>query len=122
MVTSQKCQGSKKRAIYSMHHFWKQDLSTNNALPNFADDVNVHKTPSLSKSSTFNIIAYNFSCHDYNFLKLSNSEQPFISKSSNSDSFSISTSVNKSIPQNFTVSSSKIKFVWQVQLELKVRH
>ena len=69
LVTSQKCQGSKKRAIYSMHHFCKQDLSANNVLPNFADDVNVHKSPSLSKSSTFNIIADNFSCHDYNFLR-----------------------------------------------------
>ena len=41
---------------------------------------------------------------------MNGSEQPFISKSSNSDSISISTSINKSIPQNFTVSSSKIKY------------
>ena len=34
-------------------------------------------------------------------------EQPFISKSSNSDSVSISTSLNKSITQNFTLSSRK---------------
>ena len=40
---------------------------------------------------------------------MNSSEQPFISKSSNSDSISMSTSFNKSIPQNFTVSSSKIK-------------
>ena len=77
-------------------------------MPNFAD-LNVHKSPSVSKSSTFNIIADNFSSLDNTFLKLSSSEQPFISKSSNSDSISISTSVNKSIPQTFTFSSSKIK-------------
>ena len=40
---------------------------------------------------------------------MNSSEQPFISKFSNSDAISISTSFNKSIPQNFTVSSSKIK-------------
>ena len=40
---------------------------------------------------------------------MNSSEQPFISTSSNSDAISISTSFNKSIPQNFTVSSSKIK-------------
>ena len=42
-VTSQKCKESKKRATYSIHYFWKQDLSENNSLPNFADDLNVHK-------------------------------------------------------------------------------
>ena len=109
MVTSQKCKGSKKRATYSIHHFWKQDLSANNALHNFADDLNAHKSPGVSKSSTFNITADNFSSLDNNFLKLNSSEQPFVSKSSNSDSVSISTSVNKSIPQNFTVSISKGK-------------
>ena len=46
---------------------------------------------------------------DTNFLKLNGSEQPFICKSSNSDSISISKSVNKSIAHNFTVPSSKIK-------------
>ena len=76
-------------------------------MPNSADDLNVHKSPSVSKSSTFDIIADNFSSFDNNFLKLNSSEQPFISKSSNSDSNSISTSFNKSIPHNF--SSSKIK-------------
>ena len=107
LVTSQKCKKrSTKHATYSIHHFWKQDL---NVLPNSADDLNVHKSPSVSKSSTFDIIADNFSSFDNNFLKLNSSEQPFISKSSNSDSISISTSFNKSIPQNFTVSSSKIK-------------
>ena len=107
LVTSQKCKkGSTKRATYSIHHFWKQDL---NVLPNSADDLNVHKSPSVSKSSTFDIIADNFSSFDNNFLKLNSSEQPFISKFSNSDSVPISTSVNKSIPQNFTVSSSKTK-------------
>ena len=36
LVASQKCKkGSTKRATYSTHHFWKQDL---NVLPNFADD------------------------------------------------------------------------------------
>ena len=102
MVTSQKCKESKKRATYSIHHFWKQDVSANNSLPNFADDLNVHKSASVSKSSTFNIIADNFSSLDNNFLKLNGSEQPFISKSSNSDSISISTSVSKSVPHNIT--------------------
>ena len=84
----------------------KQDL---NVLSNFADDLNVCKSPSVSKSSTFDINADNFSSFDNNFLKLNSFEQPFISKSSNSDSISMSASFNKSIPQNFTVSSSKIK-------------
>ena len=107
LVTSQKCKkGSAKHATYSIHHFWKQDL---NVLPNSADELNVHKSPSVSKSSTFDIIADNFSSFDNNFLKMNSSEQPFISKSSNSDSISISTSFNKSNPQNFTGSSSKIK-------------
>ena len=91
-----------------MHHFWKKDLSANNFLPNFAD-LNVHKSPNVSKSSTFNIIADNFSSLDNNFLNLNSSEQPFISKSSNSDCISISTPVNKFIPQTFTFSGSKIK-------------
>ena len=79
-------------------------------MPNFAYDWNVHKSPSVSKSSAFDIItADNFSSLDNNFLKLNSSEQLFISKSSNSDSISIPSSVNKSIPQNFAVSSSKIK-------------
>ena len=90
-----------------MHHFWKQDI---NVFPNFADDVNEHKSSIVSKSPTFDIIADSFSSLDNNFLKLNSSEQPFISKSSNSVSISILTSVNKSIPQNFTVSSSKIKY------------
>ena len=54
LVTSQKCKGSKKRATYSIHHFWKQDFPTNNVLPTFVDDLNVLKSPSVSKSSTFN--------------------------------------------------------------------
>ena len=78
-------------------------------MPNFADDLNVHKSAIVSKSSTFNI-ADNFSSLDINFLRFNSSEQPFISKSSNPESISISTSVNKFIPQNFTVSSSKIKY------------
>ena len=92
-VTSQKCQESKNFATYSIHHFWKQDLS---AIYYFADDLNVHKSASVSKSSTFTI-ADNFSCLDYNFLKFNSSEQPFIFKSSNSESIFISTSANKSI-------------------------
>ena len=40
---------------------------------------------------------------------MNSSEKSFISKSSSSDSASISASVNKSIAQNFTVASSKIK-------------
>ena len=87
MVTSKKCKESKKRATYSIHHFWKQDLSAKNSLPNFAD-LNVHKSASVSKSSAFNI-ADNFSSLDNNFLKFNSSEQPFISKSSNSESISI---------------------------------
>ena len=107
LVTSQECKkGNTKHATYSIHHYMKQDL---NVLSNFADDLNVCKSPSVSKSSTFDIIADNFSSFDNNFLKLNSFEQPFISKSSNSDSISMSTSFNKSIPQNFTVSSSKIK-------------
>ena len=110
LLTSQKYKENKKRAIYSIHHFWKQDLSENNSSSNFANDLNVHKSPSVCKSSTFNIIADNFTSLDNNFLKLNSPEQHFISKSSNSDSVSISMSVNKSIPQNFTVSSSKSKY------------
>ena len=95
LVTSQKCKECKKPATYSIYHFWKQDLSANNSSSNFADDLNVHKSPSVSKSSTFNIIADSFSSLDNNFVKLNSSEQPFISKPSSSDSISISTSVNK---------------------------
>ena len=90
--------------------FGKQDLSANNYLSNFADDLNVHKNPNVIKSLTFNIIDDNFSSLDNNFQKLNGTEQHFISKSSNSDSISISKSVNKSFPLNFTVSSSKIEY------------
>ena len=102
-------QKSKKCRSYSIHNFWRQDLSANNTLSNFADDLNIHKSPSVSKSSTFNIIPDNFFSFDNN-LKVNSSEQVFISKSSNFDSISISPSVNRSIPQKFTVSSSKIKY------------
>ena len=68
--------------------------------------INVHKS---AKSSTFNI-ADNFSSLDNNFLKFNSSEQSSISKSSNFESIAISTSVNQSILQIFTVSSSKIKY------------
>ena len=47
---------------------------------------------------------------DNKFLKLNGSEQPVISKSSNSDSVSISASVNKSIQKDFPVSTSNIKY------------
>ena len=88
-------------------------------MPNFAGDLNVHKSPGVSKSSPYNIIADKFSSLDNNFLKLNSSEQPFISKSSDSDSFFISTSVNKSIPYNFTVSSSKIKYCLAISTEVQ---
>ena len=101
MVTSQKYKT--KRTTYFIHHLWKQDLSANNYLLNFADDLNVHKNPNVSKSSTFNVIADNFSSLDNNFLKLNVCDQRFIPKSSNSVSISVSTSVNKFVPQNFFV-------------------
>ena len=69
-------------------------LICNNSLSNFADDLNVHENPKVSKCSTFNIIADDSSSLDNNFQKLNGAEQPFISKSSNSNSLSISTSVN----------------------------
>ena len=52
-------QKSKKRATYSIHYFWKQGFA--NSLPNFADDLNVHENPNVSKFSTFNIIVDNYS-------------------------------------------------------------
>ena len=48
LVTLQKCKGSKKHATYSLHHFWKQDLSANNSLPNFTDYLNLHENPNVS--------------------------------------------------------------------------
>ena len=110
LVTLQKCKESKKRANYSIHTFWKQDLSGDNYLPNFSDDLNVHKNSNISKFSTVNITADNFFSLDNNFLKLNGSEPPLISKSSNSDSISVSTSINKAIPKDFTVSRNKILF------------
>ena len=110
LVTLQKCKESKKRANHSIHTFWKQDLSGDNSLPNFSDDLNVHKNPNVSKFSTDNITADNFFSLDNNFLKLNGSEPPLISKSSNSDSISVSTSINKAIPKDFTVSRNKIFF------------
>ena len=109
LVTSQKCKESKKRATYSVHHFWKENLFPNNSLLNFADNLNVHKSPSVSKSSTFNIIADNFFSLDNNFLTaLSN--LLFLNLPILIHFISISTSVNKSIPRNVTVSSRKIKY------------
>ena len=109
LVTSQKCKESKKRATYSVHHFWKENLFPNNSLLNFADNLNVHKSPSVSKSSTFNIIADNFSSLDNNFLTaLSN--LLFLNLPILIHFISISTSVNKSLPRNVTVSSRKVKY------------
>ena len=105
-----------------MHLFWKQDVPANNALPNFADYLNVHKSPSVNKFSTFSITAHNFSSLDNNFLKLNSSEQPFISKFSNSDSISISPSLNKFFRQNFTVCSSKIKCCLASSTGVQGRH
>ena len=78
MVTSQKRKQIKKRTTYSIHRFWKPDLSANNYLPKFAGDLNVHKNPNVSKSSNFNTIVDKLSSLDYSFLKLNGSEQPFI--------------------------------------------
>ena len=103
---SEKNKVNKKRKLVTSQECKKGN--TKHALSNFADDLNVRKSPSVRKSSTFDIITYNFSSFD-NVLKLNSFEQPFVSKSSNSDSISMSTPFNKSIPQNFTVSSSKIK-------------
>ena len=75
LVTSQKCKGSKKRAIYSMHHLWKQDLSVKNYLSNFPDHLNVHENPNIGKSSTFNLIADNFSSLDNITQNLYRTEQ-----------------------------------------------
>ena len=74
LVTSQKCKASKKSATYSIHHFWKQGFSANISLSSFPDDLNVHENPNVSKSSTFNIIADNFSALDSNFQKLNGAE------------------------------------------------
>ena len=70
----------------------------------------VNENPSVTECSTFNKTADNFSCLDNNLLKLSDTEQPVISKLSNSGSVSISTSVKKYFVPIFTVSSSKIKY------------
>ena len=93
-----------------MHHFWKQDLSVKNYLSNFPDHLNVHENPNISKSSTFNLIADKFSSLDDITQNLNRTEQPFIFNSFISDSIYISTSVNISLPKNFTVSSSRVKY------------
>ena len=100
----------KKGATYSIHQFCKQDLSANNHLPNFADDLNIHENPNLSKSSSSNIIADNFSSLDNSFLYQNGTEQLLISISSNSDSIPISMPVNKSFSQILSVPCSKIKY------------
>ena len=79
-------------------------------MPNFADDLNLHKNPSVSKYSTFDIISDNLSSLDNNLLKMNGSEQLFVSKSSNSDSISISISIYKSNSQDCFFFSSKIKY------------
>ena len=92
-----------------MHHLWKQDLSVKNYLSNFPNHLNVHGNPNISKSSTFNLTADNFSSLDDITQNLHRAEQPFIFNSSISDSIPISKSANISFPENFTVSSSKVK-------------
>ena len=72
-------------------------------MPNFADDLNVYKSPNVSQSSTFKVIADNFYSLESYFLKLNGSEQPVISKSFKSGSISISASVNKCVSQNFVI-------------------
>ena len=49
LVTSQKFKQSKNCATYPIHNFWKQGLSANSSLRNFADDLNVHKNLNVSK-------------------------------------------------------------------------
>ena len=88
----------------------KQDLSVKNYLSNFPDHLNVHENPNISKSSTLNLIADKFSSLDDITQNLNRIEQPFISNSFISDSISISTSANISLPKNFTVPSSKVKY------------
>ena len=93
-----------------MHHLWKQDLSVKNYYSNFPDHLNVYENPNISKSSTFNLIADKFSSLDDITQNLNRTEQPFIFNSFISDSIYISTSVNISLPKNFTVSSSRVKY------------
>ena len=100
LVTSQKWKESKKYTNDFINHFWKQDLSANNYLSNFADDLNVHKNSNVSKSSFVNIIADKLSSFDNNFLKLNGSKKRFIFKSSNSDFISISTLSINSLQKN----------------------
>ena len=70
-------------------------------MANFADYLNGHKSPSVSKSSTFNLIPDNFSSLDNNFLHRTVEQLG----ATNSDSVSISTYFNKSIRQNFAISN-----------------
>ena len=93
-----------------MHHLWKQDLSVKNYYSNFPDHLNVYENPNISKSSTFYLIADKFSSLDDITQNVNRTEQPFLFNSFISDSISISTSVNISLPKNFTVSSSKVKY------------
>ena len=95
------CKASKKRAICSMHHFWKQDLSAKIYLSNFPDQLDAHENPNISKSSTFNITGDNFSSLDDITQNLNRTEQPFIFNSFISVSISISTSVKVSLPKKF---------------------
>ena len=44
--------------------------ATLNVLPNSAGDLNVNKSPSVSKSSTFDIIPDSFSSFDKNFFSV----------------------------------------------------
>ena len=120
MVTSRKCKRSKARATYSIHRFWKQYLSSNNALPNFADDLCVHKRSSVSEFSTFNIIVDNFFSLDTYFLSWTAlSKLLFLSLPI------LILFLSQHLPINLFLRILlfivvKLNVVWQVQLEFRV--
>ena len=120
MVTSRKCKRSKTRATYSIHRFWKQYLSSNNALPNFADDLSVHKRSSVSEFSTFNIIVDNFFSLDTYFLSWTAlSKLLFLSLPI------LILFLSQHLPINLFLRILlfivvKLNVVWQVQLEFRV--
>ena len=120
MVTSRKCKRSKTRATYSIHRFWKQYLSSNNALPNFADDLCVHKRSSVSEFSTFNIIVDNFFSLDTYFLSWTAlSKLLFLSLPI------LILFLSQHLPINLFLRILlfivvKLNVVWQVQLEFRV--
>ena len=121
-VTSQKCKRSKNRTIYFMPHLWKQDLSVKMYLSNFPDHLNLHENPNISKSSTFNLTADNFSSLDNITQNLHRTEQrlfsilPFLI---------LFLSQHLSIylfPKMLLFLVAKLNIVQQVQMEFKVRH